>query len=75
MLSDYQKAQLLHKHLTGDFKVYNSKKNKVSRSAWVKMIDTLVAAGYIDAVNATVTVKGQDYLNQNHLNISLSILS
>lgn len=73
-MTEYQKAQLLYKYMTGDFKYRNSKDHKVSRSAWTKMIDALVNNGLIDEFNASVTVKGQEFCNENHLSINLSVL-
>jgi len=73
-LTKFQQAQLLHKHISGDFKFRNAKGNKVARSAWTKMIDTLVNTGLIDGFNATVTQKGREFCNDNHALISLSVL-
>lgn len=72
-LTDYQKAQLLTLHLSGDFKYKNKAGNKVSRSAWIKMIDALLNGGYIDR-QLKVTVFGREFLDGNHLNINLSVL-
>jgi hypothetical protein len=74
-LTDYQKAQLLHKHMTGEFKYRNAKGHKVARSAWTKMIDALVDNGLIDGYNAQVTEKGHKFCDQNHTMISLAVLS
>lgn len=72
-LTPYQQAQLLHLHLYGELKIRNTKGNKVSRSAWVKMIDALLNGGYIDR-QMKVTVKAKTFLDDNHLSINMSVL-
>jgi len=72
-MTDYQKAQLLHVHLTGQFKYRNSNGNKVSRSAWTKMLDALIGNGYINEY-CQVTEQGRAYLDTNHWNINLVAL-
>lgn len=72
-LTQYQQAQLLHLHLYGDLKIRNAKGNKVSRSAWIKMIDALLNGGYIDR-QMKVTPKAKAFLDDNHLTINLSVL-
>lgn len=72
-LTEYQKAQLLHVVATGGF-VYRTRKGfKVSRTAWVKMIDVLLGYGLIGE-NAKATDKGKEYCDRNHLDIDLSVL-
>ncbi len=73
-MTDYQKAQLLHVHLTGGFKYRNNQGNKVTRSAWVKMLDALIGNSYINK-HCQVTDKGREYLDKNHWNISLDALN
>ena len=73
-MTDYQKAQLLHKHCTGDFKYRNAKGNKVPRKAWVTMLDALVNHGYVDSVNGQVTDKGKKYCEKHHMSIDLTVL-
>jgi len=73
-LTEYQKAQLLHLATCGQFKYYNSKGNKVSRSAWAKMIDALIKNGLIDVQTGRPTDKAYNWLNKNHATISLSAL-
>lgn len=72
-LTEYQQAQLLHLHLTGDLRIRNKAGNKVARSAWVKMIDALLNGGYIDR-NMKVTPMAKAYLDDNHLSINLGVL-
>lgn len=72
-LTKYQQAQLLHLHLTGDLKVRNSNGNKVARSAWTKMIDSLLNGGYIDR-NMKVTPLAKSFLDDNHLTINMGVL-
>ena len=74
-MTEYQKAQLLHKHMTGDFKYRNVKGNKVSRSAWTKMLSALIDGGYIERRSAYVTNKGRKFCEKNHLDINLAVLS
>lgn len=74
-MTQYQQAQLLHKHLTGDFVFFNKKGNKVPRQAFVLMLNTLVKNGYIDQTTAQVTDKGRKYCDQQHSNIDLTVLS
>ena len=62
-LTEYQQAQLLHKHLTGDFKFFNAKQNKVSRQAWTKMLDALINADFIDTKSVGITPSGKVYCN------------
>ena len=73
-LTKFQQAQLLHKHLTGDFKHRNASGNKVSRKAWTTMLDALIDNGLIDGFTASVTGKGSEFCNQHHTAISLSVL-
>lgn len=74
-MTAYQQAQLLHKHLTGDFVFFNKKGNKIPRQAFVLMLDTLVKNGYIDQKTAQVTAKGREYCDQQHTKINLTVLS
>jgi hypothetical protein len=73
-LTEYQRAQLLHKHLTGDFVFFNDKKNKVSRLAFTKMLDALIENNLIDKRSAKVTAKGKAYCDEHHREIDISIL-
>lgn len=73
-LTDYQKAQLLHLNATGSFKYHNAKGNKVSRSAWTKMIDALHNNDLIDT-QCKPTATAIEWLNENHMSVSLSALN
>jgi len=72
-MTDFQKAQLLHLLLTGDFKYRNRQGHKAPRQAWLKMIDTLLDFGFINA-RCRVTEQGKAYLDANHQHISLTVL-
>lgn len=68
-LTDYQYKQLLHIKLEGDFQYKNDDGNRVSRQAWVKMIDSLTSGGLIVIKNGPhLTGKGErilaEYLNK-----------
>lgn len=67
-LTDYQAGQLLHIHFHGQFKYRTDSGARVGRAQWVKMIDTLIAGGYIDR-DVRLTAAGREYLDANHLNI------
>ena len=75
-LTDYQKAQLLYFSLNGTFRYTNAKGNKVSRQAWLAMLKALTTCEFIAEINnyLQMTAKGRDYLNAEHLNISLTVL-
>jgi hypothetical protein len=75
-LTDYQKAQLLYFSLHGTFKYTNTKGNKVSRQAWLAMLKALTTCEFIAETNSYLhmTAKGRNYLNAEHLNISLAVL-
>lgn len=76
-LTPYQAAQLLHKSMSGDFKYTNKAGHKVARSAWLAMLKALLMAGFIQENQnraLVVTAQGMDFLKENHLAISLSVL-
>lgn len=73
-LTEYQKAQLLHLHTTGEFKYRNAKGNKVSRRAWTKMIRALHRGGLIDE-KCKPTRTAIEWLNENHMSISFDVLN
>lgn len=70
ILTDYQKAQLLYKYLTGDFKYRNDQVRRVSRGTWVKMIDALLENGLIDQ-NANVTARGERFCNVAYIDLDV----
>ena len=72
-MTDFQNAQLLHLHLSGDFRYRNNQGNKAPRAAWRKMLDALLDRGFIN-VRCQVTPQGKAYLDANHANIRLSML-
>lgn len=76
MLTKYQEAQLLHRHTTGEFVFIRKNGNKVSRQAFVKMLDVLEKLGMIDGIgkNIVVTEKGKKFCSDNHMSIDLSVL-
>jgi len=73
-LTSYQAAQLLHRHISGDFKYKTARGTKVSRKAFTKMLDALIKRGFIDKHTAAVTAAGRAYLDVHHMEISLSAL-
>ena len=73
-MTNFQRAQLLHKHLTGDFKFRNNAGNAYPREAFCKMLNNLIALGFIDKKSAEVLPAGAKFCDENHLKINLSIL-
>ena len=70
-LTDYQAGQLLHIHFAGDFKYKSDNGTRVAPTQWRKMIDTLLAQGYIEyGRGVKLTAKGREYVDANHLTIA-----
>lgn len=69
-LTEYQAGQLLFVHFAGEFKYKTDAGTRVPSAQWRKMIDTLVNGGFVEYnQGARVTVKGREYLDNNHLTI------
>jgi hypothetical protein len=69
-LTDFQAGQLLHIHLSGDFKYKTDAGTKVSPAAWRKMLCALIDGEYIVLRGGPrLTAHGRAWLDAHHLEI------
>ena len=67
-LTAYQEMQFHSVYFTGDFQYKTEQGTRVAPKAWRKMIDTLIAAGYIEFAQRgkRVTDAGKAYMEAKH---------